>query len=111
MKEDLLDSAIIVSTLVLGGLGYLFIIATPGIGECKVVRLTEQVMERVQALVFKLNQQAIFRDMSLEEKWQNLKPEYDTLLEGFTYGLKPKDLRSVECRCRNATNKLLTQKR
>jgi len=111
MKEDLIDSAIIVSTLVLAGLGCLFAMSTPTIGECRVIRLTDRVMERIRGLVFKLNRQSLFRDMTPEEKWMNLKPEYDALLKGFTYGLNPDDTRAIECRCRNATHLLLTQKR
>lgn len=109
MKSDLVDSAVIVGSVVLTAVGVALIVAIPRIEVARSVALAEQAMEQIRTLVSAMNKQPLFQDMTIEEKWMNLKPEYDAIMDGILHNVSPSKARIIAAHCRVETNVLLNR--
>lgn len=107
MKNDIVDSAIIVGSVLLTVTGIAMIIAIPRIDVTRGTNLAMQAMVQIKALVSQMNKNPLFRDMTIEEKWMNIKPEYDAIMDGILLNVPPKIARHIACHCLIETNVLL----
>lgn len=107
MKEDLLDSAIIVASATLLALGLGLIILIPGIEANQNNLIAQRAMERISVLVTAMNRLPLFYDMKLVDKWFNIKPEYDAILDGILFNIDPKHAELIRAQVRVKTNELL----
>lgn len=107
MKENLIDSLVIVAAIAMAVVGGAIAVSVPAMDKYKADKLYQEAMVELTVLVTDMNKLPLFRDMKLVDKWLNIKPEYDAFMEGILFNLEPTDARKLSARIRVAVNKLL----
>ncbi len=107
MKDTLLESAgIVIAVLVVATSAAVSYTATK-LDSIRCDELKAVAVDRVTKLVRDMNRIPPFFDLPMVEKWRNIKPEYDAILDGIAHGVDPKTVRSIRAHVRVNTEKLL----